>query len=78
MSGKDVVFVGEAMTAVVHGVSVVSEILGCRPVIVGGLAVLSRLSRPPTVPPSTSTSWTDVSGRSHTSKSSEAPPERSL
>ncbi|MGB7234475.1 MAG: prevent-host-death protein [Rhodococcus sp. (in: high G+C Gram-positive bacteria)] len=46
MSGKDVVFVGEAMTAVVHGVSVVSEILGCRPVIVGGLAVLSRLSRP--------------------------------
>ncbi|AMY54946.1 hypothetical protein [Rhodococcoides fascians] len=47
MSGKDVVFVGEAMTAVVHGVSVVSEILGCRPVIVGGLAVLSRLSRPP-------------------------------
>ncbi|MDZ7910252.1 MAG: nucleotidyl transferase AbiEii/AbiGii toxin family protein [Rhodococcus sp. (in: high G+C Gram-positive bacteria)] len=46
MSGSDVVFVGEAMTAVVHGVCVVSEILGCRPVIVGGLAVLSRLSHP--------------------------------
>lgn len=46
VSGKDVVFVGEAMTAVVHGVSAVTEILGCRAVIVGGLAVLSRLSRP--------------------------------
>lgn len=46
MSGNNIVFLGQAMTTVVHGVSAVTDILGHPPVIVGGLAVLTRLSRP--------------------------------
>lgn len=46
MSGNRVTFVGDAMTAVVQGVTEVRTLLGHPPVIVGGLAVLSRLSNP--------------------------------
>lgn len=46
MSGSRVTFVGDAMAAVVQGVSEVRTLLGQPPVIVGGLAVLSRLSNP--------------------------------
>ena len=46
MSGSHVVFVGDAMAAVVQGVIEVRALIGQAPVIVGGLAVLSRLSNP--------------------------------
>lgn len=46
VSGSDVVFVGDAMSAVVQGVTEVRALIGQSPVIVGGLAVLCRLSRP--------------------------------
>lgn len=46
VSGSRVTFVGDAMTAVVQGVTEVRTLLGQPPVIVGGLAVLSRLSNP--------------------------------
>ena len=46
VSGNRVAFVGDAMTAVVQGVAEVRSLLGQPPVIVGGLAVLSRLSNP--------------------------------
>ena len=46
MSGDRVVFFGDAMTTVVHGVREVTHLLGEPPVVVGGLAVLSRLARP--------------------------------
>lgn len=46
MSGDRVTFVGDAMAAVVQGVSEVRRLLGEPPVIVGGLAVLARLSIP--------------------------------
>ncbi|GAA4606167.1 hypothetical protein GCM10023195_21920 [Actinoallomurus liliacearum] len=46
MSGSRVTFVGDAMAAVVQGVIEVRTLIGQPPVIVGGLAVLSRLSSP--------------------------------
>lgn len=46
MSGDRVVFVGDAMAVVVQGVIEVRSLIGRPPVIVGGLAVLSRLSNP--------------------------------
>lgn len=46
MSGDRVTFVGDAMAAVVQGVAEVRTLLGQPPVIVGGLAVLARLSIP--------------------------------
>lgn len=46
MSGSHVTFVGNAMASVVHGVIEVRRLIGKPPVIVGGLAVLSRLSNP--------------------------------
>lgn len=46
MSGESPWFVGDAMAAVVHGVREVEAHVGRPPVIVGGLAVMSRLSVP--------------------------------
>lgn len=46
VSGSRVTFVGDAMAAVVQGVIEVRTLIGQPPVIVGGLAVLSRLSSP--------------------------------
>lgn len=46
MSGDRVTFVGDAMAAVVQGVIEVRALIGQPPVIVGGLAVLARLSDP--------------------------------
>ncbi|MGF1662781.1 MAG: nucleotidyl transferase AbiEii/AbiGii toxin family protein [Kineosporiaceae bacterium] len=46
MSGDRVTFFGDAMSGVVQGVSDVRRLIGRPPVIIGGLAVLSRLSRP--------------------------------
>lgn len=46
VSGSRVTFIGEAMAAIVQGVSEVRELIGQPPVIVGGLAVLARLSNP--------------------------------
>ena len=45
MSGE-VLFRGDAMAAVVQGVIEVERLVGSRPVIVGGLAVLARLTHP--------------------------------
>lgn len=46
MSGEKVVFLGDVMGAVVQAVVDVREIIGQPPVIIGGLAVMSRLSLP--------------------------------
>lgn len=46
MSGDRVTFIGDAMAAVVQGVDEVARLVGQPPVIVGGLAVLCRLSTP--------------------------------
>ena len=46
MSGKRVTFVGDAMAAVVQGVEEVRTLIGQPPVVVGGLAVMCRLSSP--------------------------------
>lgn len=46
MSGNRVTFVGDAMATVVQGVIEVRTLLGQSPVVVGGVAVLSRLSNP--------------------------------
>jgi hypothetical protein len=46
VSGKRVTFIGNAMAAVVQGVEEVRTLLGQPPVVVGGLAVMCRLSRP--------------------------------
>lgn len=46
VSGNRVTFVGDAMVSVVQGVIEVSALIGHPPVIVGGLALLSRLSSP--------------------------------
>jgi len=46
VSGKPVRFVGDAMAAVVQGIIEVQTLIGQPPVVVGGLAVLARLSRP--------------------------------
>ena len=44
MSGNSVVLVGETMAAVVDAVTAVGKLTGSRPIVVGGLAVLARLS----------------------------------
>lgn len=46
MSGKRVTFIGDAMAAVVQGVEEVRTLIGQPPVVVGGLAVMCRLSNP--------------------------------
>ncbi len=46
MSGDRVTFVGEAMAAVVQGIHEVHALIGRPPVVVGGFAVLARLSNP--------------------------------
>ena len=46
MSGKRVTLIGDAMAAVVQGVAEVRALIGQPPVVVGGLAVMCRLSRP--------------------------------
>jgi len=44
--GDPVRFVGDAMAAVVHGIHEVRAATGAPPVVIGGLAVLARLSTP--------------------------------
>jgi hypothetical protein len=46
VSGKHVTFIGDAMAAVVQGVGEVRTLIGQPPVVVGGLAVMCRLSSP--------------------------------
>lgn len=46
VSGNRVTFVGDAMAAVVQGVEEVRALIGQPPVVVGGLAVMCRLSNP--------------------------------
>lgn len=46
MSGERVIFVGEAMATIVQGIAEVRSVIGQPPVVVGGLAVLCRLSSP--------------------------------
>ncbi|WP_222928336.1 prevent-host-death protein [Cellulomonas telluris] len=46
MSGNPVRFVGEAMAGVVQAVDDVQRIIGRPPVVVGGLAVMCRLTQP--------------------------------
>ena len=46
MSGSRVILAGEAMTAVVQGILEVRKLIGQPPVVVGGLAVMGRLSNP--------------------------------
>jgi len=46
VSGKRVTFIGNAMAAVVQGVEEVRILIGHSPVVVGGLAVMCRLSHP--------------------------------
>jgi hypothetical protein len=46
VSGKRVTFIGDAMAAVVQGVEEVRTLIGHSPVVVGGLAVMCRLSNP--------------------------------
>lgn len=46
MSGDRVTFFGDSMAAVVRGVDEVARLIGHQPVIIGGLAVLCRLSTP--------------------------------
>jgi len=46
VSGSRVTFVGDAMASVVQGVIEARRLIGHPPVVVGGLAVLSRLSNP--------------------------------
>jgi hypothetical protein len=46
VSGSRVTFIGDAMVTVVQGVIEVRTLIGQAPVVVGGVAVLSRLSNP--------------------------------
>lgn len=46
MSGERVIFVGDAMATIARSISEVRALIDTPPVIVGGLAVLARLSRP--------------------------------
>lgn len=46
VSGRRVSFVGDGLAAVVQGVVEVRALIGQAPVVVGGLAVLARLSSP--------------------------------
>lgn len=45
-SGDEVQFVGSAMAGVVQAVDAVADVIGERPVVVGGLAVMCRLGSP--------------------------------
>ena len=46
VSGRRVRFVGDGMAAVVQGIREVHALIGQPPVVIGGLAVLARLSQP--------------------------------
>jgi hypothetical protein len=46
VSGKRATFIGDAMAAVIQGVEEVRTLIGQPPVVVGGLAVMCRLSDP--------------------------------
>jgi hypothetical protein len=46
VSGNRVTFVGDAMAAVVQGVEEVRNLIGQPPIVIGGLAVMCRLSSP--------------------------------
>jgi hypothetical protein len=46
VSGNRVTFLGDAMAAVVQGVEEVRNLIGQPPVVIGGLAVMCRLSTP--------------------------------
>lgn len=46
MSGKRVSFLGDAMTTVIQAIDEVQRLIGAPPVIVGGVAVMCRLSAP--------------------------------
>lgn len=46
VSGSQVTFIGEAMAAVVQGVHEVHALTGQAPVVIGGLAVMCRLTTP--------------------------------
>ena len=46
VSGRRVRFVGDGMAAVVQGIREVQSLIGQPPVVVGGVAVLTRLSQP--------------------------------
>jgi hypothetical protein len=46
VSGSRVTFIGDAMATVVRGVIEVGTLIGQPPVVVGDVAVLSRLSNP--------------------------------
>jgi hypothetical protein len=46
VSGKRVTFIGDAMAAIVQGVDEVRALIGQPPVVVGGVAVMCRLSTP--------------------------------
>jgi hypothetical protein len=46
VSGRQVTFIGDAMAAVVQGVEEVRALIGQPPVVVGGLAIMCRLSDP--------------------------------
>jgi hypothetical protein len=46
VSGNRVTFIGDAMAAVVQGVGEARTLIGQPPVVVGGLAVMCRLSSP--------------------------------
>lgn len=46
MSGRRVSFVGDAMSAVVQAIDEVHALIGVPPVVVGGVAVMCRLSTP--------------------------------
>jgi hypothetical protein len=46
VSGDRVTFVGEAMSTIVQGIAEVEAVIGQRPVVVVGIAVLCRLSNP--------------------------------
>ncbi len=46
MSGRPVAFIGDAMAAVVRGITEVDALIGQPPVVVGGVAVMCRLSTP--------------------------------
>lgn len=46
MSGRRVTFVGDAMAAVVQAIDEIHSLIGAPPVVVGGVAVMCRLSTP--------------------------------
>lgn len=46
MSGKRVTLLGDGMSAIVQGIAEVGVLVGATPVVIGGLAVMARLSTP--------------------------------